>query len=72
MKRTDSIRKITSWAEAEARERDHYRSLTPEARLQIALELIERAYGPRAAWRPVRECEPRKLNEFIPTNRHLP
>ena len=39
------IRVFKSHAEAEAADREYYRSLTPEQRLDILLELIERGGG---------------------------
>ena len=68
MKRGE-LRKISNWSEAAREEMDRHLSLSPEERLRIALELIERAYGPRESWIPIRSVPPRKLRHFSPCNR---
>jgi hypothetical protein len=45
-------RKFNSFAESERADREYYRSLTPEQRLDILLDLIARAY-PEAASQPI-------------------
>lgn len=40
------VRKFASFQEAEQADRDYYRSLTPEERLEIAFELWWRYYCP--------------------------
>jgi hypothetical protein len=56
-------RKFRSFAESEAADREYYRSLTPERRLEILLELIAQAQGDEAGQEFARVCRVVKLHE---------
>ncbi len=56
-------RKFRSFAEAEQAEREYYRSLTPQQRLDLMLDLIRQSVPDEAFERFERVCRVVKLHE---------
>ncbi len=56
-------RKFLSFAEAEQAEREYYRSLTPQQRLDLMLEIIRQGAPDEAFERFERVCRVVKLHE---------
>jgi hypothetical protein len=56
-------RKFKSFAEAEQAERDYYRSLTPQQRLDLMLDIIRQGAPDEAFQRLERVCRIVKLHE---------
>jgi hypothetical protein len=56
-------RKFESFAEAEKAERDYYRSLTPQQRLDLMLDIIRQGAPDEAFQRLERVCRIVKLHE---------
>jgi hypothetical protein len=57
------VRKYQSHAAAERADRDFYRSLTPQQRLEILLEIVSRTASNEAEQRLERVCSIAKLHK---------